>query len=315
MMRAQTIDRHRPETHLLAIGMMFALALSIACLWTPCIERAYADGYADTHQTAPMPDHVIMPKELVGKWSPDAEIDESRYIEFRYDKGDLVYFYYMMAYNAYGIASMKSRLGEFEFNHGFVALQGNHGTCDCYTTNGKKIYESFYVDTASKGYIIKQDSGEKFYKVGKPGKWRKWLSWPTKPDCYDATTGATANGNTSLGPKAGDDAKADKVRIADLKATNITSTNALLSATAYKDPSTKVKNCGIYLGASEATMQRENIESVPDAHNGYHNLNIWYDLNEELGITLEPHTTYYYVFYCEVGDEVYLSDTATFTTR
>jgi len=315
MMREQSTNIQHPMTVTLAIVMTLALLLIGVSIGSPYAAKAYADDYAKTHQTAPMPDHVIMPKELVGKWSPNAEEDEAIYIEFRYDKGDLVYFFYKMVYDPIGTGSLKSRLDEFEFNHGFVALQGNHGTCNCYTTSGKKIYESFYVDKASEGYIVEQDSGKKYYKVGKPGKWRKWLDWPTKPDCYDATTGATANGKTSLGPGANNASKADAVKITNLKATNVSSTNAVLSATAYKDPETKVKNCGIFLGGSEATMQRENIEAVPDANNGYHNLNIWYDLNEELGLTLEPHTTYYYVFYCEVGDEVYLSDTATFTTK
>ena len=30
-------------------------------------------------------------------------------------------------------------------------------------TTGSKSYVSFYVDSASKGYIVKQDGGEKFY--------------------------------------------------------------------------------------------------------------------------------------------------------
>ena len=293
----------------MALCVALALMAGAVISGMPTAEKAYADG-----QTAPMPDHVVMPKELVGKWSPDEGDVQPRYIEFRYDNGALVYYYYQMVYNLIGSGSLKDRYSDFEYNHGFVALQGNHGTCDCYLTNGKKVYESFYVDTASQGYIVKQDTGERFYKVGKPEKWRSYLNWPTKPDCYDSTTVATASGKTTLGPGAGNAPKGDKVNITNLSAANVSATNALLSATAYKDPETKVKNCGIYLGTSEATMQRENIEAVPDANNGYRNLNIWYDLNDELGITLEPHTTYYYAFYCEVGDEVYLSDTATFTT-
>ena len=286
------------------LGAALALMLGFVLAGMPTAGKAYAAS-----QTAPAPDHVVMPKELVGKWSPDENATQPRYVEFRYDDGDLVYFYYQMVYNLIGPGKLEDRKCEYEYNHGFVALQGNHGTCDCYLTDGSRVWESFYVDTASKGYIVEQDSGEKYYKVGKPGKWRSWLEWPTKPDCYEETTVATANGKTSTG--------AESVRVANLKASNVTATNALLSATAYKTPGVNVKNCGIYLGTSEATMQRCNVEAVPQVSNDYHGGNdfdIWYDLNDELGISLAPGTKYYYLFYCEVGDEVYLSDVATFTT-
>lgn len=317
MTRMQEITVRFPGVMKSALCAALVLAIGFVVTATPAVGKAYADSRADSSQTAPAPDHVIMPKELVGKWSPNADEKEATYIEFRYDNGDLVYFYYVMAYNVIGTGSLDSRLSEFEFNHGFVALQGNHGTCDCYLTDGKRVYESFYVDTASEGYITKQDTGEKYYKVGKPGKWRSWLSWPTKPDCYESTTVATAQGKTATGVGSGKAESAPQVKVANLKASNVTGTNVLLSATAYKTPGVNVKNCGIYLGTSEATMQRCNVEAVPQVSNDYHGGNdfdIWYDLNDELGIYLDPGTKYYYLFYCEVGDEVYLSDVATFTT-
>lgn len=298
--------------------LMLAVAFSLAFLAVSEVDEAYANDRSEAQQTAPAPDHVIMPKELVGKWSPDEDTDQPHYIEIRYDNGNLVYYYYRMTYNLFGSGKLEDRREEFEYNHGYVALKGNHGTCDCYLTNGSRAYVSFYVNDASKGVIYMQDDGEVWHKVGKPGKWRKFLSWPTKPDCYDATTVATARGKTTTGADSGAKASVEEVRIANLKASNITDTNALLSATAYKKPGVNVKNCGIYLGYSEATMQRENIEVVPQVSNDYHggyDFDIWYDLNEELGLTLEPHSKYYYLFYCEVGDEVYLSDVATFTTR
>ena len=298
---------------------ILALALLPLCKGTPVAQEAYADSYADTHQTAPAPDHVIMPEELVGKWSPNADEFEPQYIEIRYDGDDLVYYYYGIVHPL-GKGKIEDRATDFEYNHGYVALQGNHGTCACYLTNGSREYVSFYVDGASKGYITKQDDGKKFRKVGKPEAWRSYLDWPTKPGCYEETTVATAKGKTTTGAKteASSKAKAAKVKVANLSATNVTGANALLSATAYKEPGTNVKNCGIYLGQSPATMTRVNVEAVPQVSNDYHggkDFDIWYDLNDELGITLEPHAKYYYQFYCEVGDEVYLSDVATFATK
>ena len=112
--------------------------------------------------------------------------------------------------------------------------------------------------------------------------------------------------------------KAASASVGNLKADNITKGNALLSATAYKNPSVSVSTCGIYLGTSKTGMTKQNAETVPNASNRYHNgkdFDIWYDLNGELGIQLQANTKYYYKFYIIVNGEEYTSDMASFKTK
>ena len=123
------------------------------------------------------------------------------------------------------------------------------------------------------------------------------------------------NGGSQAG-KAKSASAAPSVR--NLQAKNVTKGNALLSATAYKDPGTYVSTCGIYLGTSKKGMTKQNAERVPDVSNRYHNgkdFDIWYDLNDELGIKLKAKTKYYYKFYVEVNGKEYTSDVASFTTK
>lgn len=107
------------------------------------------------------------------------------------------------------------------------------------------------------------------------------------------------------------------VTVGNVRVSKVTSTNAFLEATAYKSSGVNVYSCGIYLGTSEAGMTKRNTEIVPDVSNAYHGGNdfdIWYDLNDELHITLEPDTTYYFKFYCTVEGNEYTSDVNSFTT-
>ena len=287
---------------------LFALVVAFMLMAAPGAGKALASP-----QTAPSPDHVVQPSELVGKWSPDADSDQPHYLEVYYSKGHLVYFYYRMVYGP-GTGGTKANPAEFEYNHGYLALQGNHGTCLAYNTAGTKVYHSYYVDQASKGVMYDQETGQKLKYVGKAGSWRSWLNWPTKPACYDATTGATASGKTSTGTTK----QEAKVKVGNLAATEIGSMNARLSATAYKTPAVNVSTCGLYLGTSEGTMQKCNTENVGSATNNYRNGNsfdIWYDLNNELGIRLMSGTKYYYQFYCVSGGVEYRSGVGTFTTK
>ena len=290
------------------VAVLLSLALAGMLIVVPGAGTALA-----APQTAPAPDHVIQPKELVGKWSPDPDADEPHYIEIYYSKGHLVYYYYRMVYDVY--SGLNKGKTEFEYNHGYIALQGNHGTCDLYTTNGKSIYLSLYVDQASSGCLYDQETGKKYTYMGKADGWRSYLSWPTKPDCYDATTGATVSGKTTTGSNSN---AAAPMTVGNLAATEVGYTNARLSATAYKTPSVNVTACGLYLGTSEGTMQKCNTESVGQATNNYRNGNgfdIWYDLNDELNIRLMSGTKYYYQFYCISNGVEYRSPVATFTTR
>ena len=119
--------------------------------------------------------------------------------------------------------------------------------------------------------------------------------------------------------KANSGAKSNApAKVANQKAENITKNNALLSATAYKEPGVNVSTCGIYLGTSKKNMTKQNTETVPDVSNRYHDgkdFDIWYDLNAELGIGLKAKTKYYYKFYIVVDGKEYTSEVASFKTK
>ena len=105
--------------------------------------------------------------------------------------------------------------------------------------------------------------------------------------------------------------------IGNLGATNVSKTNAKLSATATKTPGMYVNSCGIYLGTSTNNMTKRNTENLGSATNNYRNgggFDIWYDLTGELGISLSPGTTYYYKFYCVSGGKEYTSAVGSFKT-
>ncbi len=107
------------------------------------------------------------------------------------------------------------------------------------------------------------------------------------------------------------------VKIGSQSAANITKTNAKLSATLYKSPGINASNCGIYLGTSSGGMTKRNVESIGSATNNYNggkSFNIWYDLTGELGIVLNPGTTYYYRFYATVNGKEIQGPTASFKT-
>lgn len=113
-------------------------------------------------------------------------------------------------------------------------------------------------------------------------------------------------------------AQSASISVSNLKADNVTKGNALLSATAFKDPGVNVSTCGIYLGTSKKGMSKQNAENVPDVSNRYHggkDFDIWYDLNDELGIHLKAKTKYYYKFYVVVDGVEYTSDMASFKTK
>lgn len=100
-------------------------------------------------------------------------------------------------------------------------------------------------------------------------------------------------------------------------ADGITKSNAVLHGTVKKNSSQKVTSCGIYLGTSSANMTKRNTETVSSAANASNNgtqFNIWYNLNSELGITLNPSTTYYYKIYAVYAGKEYTGAVKSFTT-
>ena len=127
--------------------------------------------------------------------------------------------------------------------------------------------------------------------------------WKAGPNPANETYGSTTTNTT--------------VTIDNLSVTNLAKTDAQLNATAHKSAGTTVSSCGIYLGTSPSNMTKRNTEALGATTNSYRSgtgFDIYYDLTGELGITLNPGTTYYYKFYCTVGNKEYTSGTGSFTT-
>ena len=93
-------------------------------------------------------------------------------------------------------------------------------------------------------------------------------------------------------------------------------TNATLAARATFPGvlNSRVNEIGIELYDSSDTLLAEKSEN-PGYSGMYEYGRMWYDTNEELGITLEPATDYYCVFHIVIDGEKYESEAFTFTTE
>ncbi|MBO5050220.1 MAG: InlB B-repeat-containing protein [Oscillospiraceae bacterium] len=94
-------------------------------------------------------------------------------------------------------------------------------------------------------------------------------------------------------------------------ATDITSTNATISATVNYGKTLKADSCGFYLGTTINNLQKATKYDTITQSRSY--TEMWYDLNK-YGHTLKPSTTYYYRLYLVVDGKEYLSDVRSFTT-
>lgn len=95
---------------------------------------------------------------------------------------------------------------------------------------------------------------------------------------------------------------------------SITETNAVLVANIQKPSGTKVTACGLQLYDENGELikdHKETITNVSASNTGFHT---WYDINKELGITLNAGTDYKYRFYTIVDGKTYYGDPYSFTT-
>jgi len=158
-------------------------------------------------------------------------------------------------------------------------------------------------------YVVgsgKNDAGNTWYLVGvKPGN---SVSLNTENDTwgtyiYGERVSSSAPSTPSIST------------ITDLSATNITSTDAKLSAWVNKPASAKATVCGIEMGTSRSALVRKNTETISNSVAVLEKIQIYYNLTEELGITLKPGTTYYYRFYCVIDGNTIYSSIQSFTTK
>lgn len=109
-----------------------------------------------------------------------------------------------------------------------------------------------------------------------------------------------------------------QIKVTAGNATNITSNNATLNGSCTKPSSAVIiESCGVYFGTSKTALSTKKIEEVGSGANnkdGGTGFSIWYDVNEDIGRTLSPGTTYYYQFFVSYGDKEIKSGIASFTT-
>ena len=99
------------------------------------------------------------------------------------------------------------------------------------------------------------------------------------------------------------------VDFSNIKASNISETNAKLSASVSysgKHPS----EVGIYLGDSTGSMRKVSSDKINHSKNPF---DMWYDLNKH-GVTLSAGTQYYYKMYAIVDGKEFTSKTKNFWT-
>ena len=96
-------------------------------------------------------------------------------------------------------------------------------------------------------------------------------------------------------------------------ATKITQTNAFLYGKLNYNQNANCTQCGVrVINASTGASVASKDEYV---NYNFNYVDMWYDLTEELGVTLTPATTYKYNFYAIVNGKEYWSPVGTFTTE
>ena len=96
-------------------------------------------------------------------------------------------------------------------------------------------------------------------------------------------------------------------------ATKITQTNAFLYGKLNYNQNANCTQCGVRLiNASTGASVASKDEYV---NYNYNYVDMWYDITDELGVTLTPGTTYKYNFYAIINGKEYWSPVGTFTTE
>lgn len=99
----------------------------------------------------------------------------------------------------------------------------------------------------------------------------------------------------------------NKVKFSNIKASNISETNAKLSASVSYS-GTRPSEVGIYLGNSTGSMRKVGSDKINHSKNPF---DMWYDLNK-CGVTLSAGTQYYYKMYAIVNGKEFTSGTKNF---
>lgn len=89
---------------------------------------------------------------------------------------------------------------------------------------------------------------------------------------------------------------------------------AVLVANIVKKAGIKVDYCGIMLYHADGSFMWDHREDVSHLGASLTNFHAWYDTYDEIGIELQPDTTYQYQFYAIADQVIYMQPMQTFTT-
>ena len=96
-------------------------------------------------------------------------------------------------------------------------------------------------------------------------------------------------------------------------ATKITQTNAFLYGKLNYNQNANCTQCGVRLINASTGASVASKDEYVNYNSNY--VDMWYDITDELGVTLTPGTTYKYNFYAIVNGKEYWSPVGTFTTE
>ena len=96
-------------------------------------------------------------------------------------------------------------------------------------------------------------------------------------------------------------------------ATKITQTNAFLYGKLNYNQNANCTQCGVRLINASTGASVASKDEYVNYNSNY--VDMWYDITDELGVTLTPGTTYKYNFYAIINGKEYWSPVGTFTTE
>ena len=92
-------------------------------------------------------------------------------------------------------------------------------------------------------------------------------------------------------------------------------TNAVVMSRVSKNAGSSVTASGITLWRADGSVIKEHKERVTNVGRSTTQFHIWYDIQKELGVTLDPGTTYSYQFYVVVDDETFRGEKYKLETK
>ena len=99
------------------------------------------------------------------------------------------------------------------------------------------------------------------------------------------------------------------------KKASVSEHNAVVVAQIKKSAGSSVTACGLWLYDANGSLIKEHRETVTNVGKNTTVFHSWYDINKEVGVTLDSGTTYQYCFFTVVNGITYFGETYSFTTK